>query len=154
MARGKDITSIEEIQAELCRLIWKDEYLREKIIQDPKRMIKKLLGVKLSNSLTVKVIDSTEEDVIYLVLPHQSVQLFGSELTDEQLETIAGGVHTMAYTHGVGYREGYSTSGGVSGGNTLGNSSRVRASLGGSSASTGNLGGLTSDPRRSGGLGF
>jgi len=61
---------------------------REALLKDPKKVIETQLNNKLPEGLDVKVVQETG-DTIYLRLPHQVTE--GSELTDTDLEQVAGG---------------------------------------------------------------
>jgi hypothetical protein len=100
MATQPTISSVEDLQKELCKAVWKDESLRKEVIADPRATIEKLFNIKLANDLKIRVIDQTEDNVVYLVLPHHPSNIFGFELTEEQLEKVAGGVGNIVYIAG------------------------------------------------------
>ncbi len=80
------------IQLELTKKVWKNESLRPQVVKDPKNVIERELGVKFASDIQVKVIDVTEENTVYFVLPHHPSQKLNTEFTDEQLDAIAGGL--------------------------------------------------------------
>ena len=81
-----------EVQKELTKKIWKNDNLRKEIAKDPKNIIEREVGIKFAPDVTVKVIDATEENTLYYVLPHHPSQKLGTEFSDEQLDAIAGGI--------------------------------------------------------------
>lgn len=69
----------------------KDESFRRELLADPKAMVEKEMGkvkegIQLPVAWEVKVIEQPA-NVLYLVLPAMS----GDELSDEELDSIAGG---------------------------------------------------------------
>lgn len=87
---------IKELQKAIIAKVWKDESLRTEFVQHPKEAIERELGIKVPESLNLKIIDQAE-DATYLLLPHHPKNLLcpnnkEMEFTDEQLETIAGGI--------------------------------------------------------------
>ena len=61
---------------------------RAALIKNPKKVIETQLNNKLPDGLNVKVVQETG-DTIYLRLPHKITE--GSELSDADLEQVAGG---------------------------------------------------------------
>ncbi|MDB6135349.1 MAG: hypothetical protein JWM59_3592 [Verrucomicrobiales bacterium] len=61
---------------------------RNALLKNPKKVIETQLNNKLPESLDVKVVQETG-DTIYLRLPHVITE--GSELSDSDLEQVAGG---------------------------------------------------------------
>ena len=61
---------------------------REALLKDPKKVIETQLNNKLPDGLQVKVIQETG-DTIFIRLPHKITE--GSELSDSDLEQVAGG---------------------------------------------------------------
>ncbi|MDB6132023.1 MAG: hypothetical protein JWM59_266 [Verrucomicrobiales bacterium] len=61
---------------------------REALLKDPKKVIETQLNNRLPEGMEVKVVQETG-DTIYLRLPHVITE--GSELSDSDLEQVAGG---------------------------------------------------------------
>ena len=61
---------------------------RDALLKNPKKVIETQLNNKLPDGLNVKVVQETG-DTIYLRLPHKISE--GSELSDTDLEQVAGG---------------------------------------------------------------
>jgi predicted house-cleaning noncanonical NTP pyrophosphatase (MazG superfamily) len=68
---------------------------REALLKDPKAVIEKQLNNRLPEGMNVKVVQETG-DTIYLRLPHTVTE--GSELSDSDLEQVAGGKGEETYT--------------------------------------------------------
>ena len=77
------------------RLIGKsveDESFRQRLIEDPKASVEQELGTRLPEEVRVVTVEETAE-TIYLVLPstRSMAGAEGGELSDQQLEKVAGG---------------------------------------------------------------
>ena len=68
---------------------------RAALLKDPKAVIEKQLNNNLPEGMSVKVVEETG-DTIFLRLPHTVVE--GSELSDSDLEQVAGGKGDDTYT--------------------------------------------------------
>lgn len=71
---------------------WQDESFKNKLINSPQEAIEEFTGKKfnLKENMTISVEDQTNSDVVYLNIP-KKVEVDNLELTDEELETVAGG---------------------------------------------------------------
>jgi hypothetical protein len=86
------MNTLEDMQIELTKAVWKDESLREEIMKNPREAVEKILGVKFKEDVTVSAVDQTQENVVTFVLPPHPAETHEVEFTDEQLDAIAGGV--------------------------------------------------------------
>jgi Nitrile hydratase, alpha chain len=69
-----------------------DEEFRQRLLNDPKGTLEQELGNRLAESTEVRVVEESAE-TIYLVLPSASVVGGeGGELSDQELEAVAGGL--------------------------------------------------------------
>ena len=84
-----------EIERRLVERSLQDESLRQELLSDPKAAVEQELGTRLPEGVRVVAVEETA-DTIYLVLPSTSAAGEGGELSDQELETVAGGwdVHT------------------------------------------------------------
>lgn len=67
-----------------------DDAFRQRLLADSKATMEQELGVKLPEEMRVRAVEETA-DTIYLVLPSASPTSEGGEITDQELETVAGG---------------------------------------------------------------
>jgi len=85
----------EEAQKVLSSVItkaWEDENFKQSLIENPENTLSEFLGksIKPPKGKTFRVIDQTSENVIYLNIPSKP-DFHELELTEEQLEMVAGG---------------------------------------------------------------
>ena len=76
---------------------------REALLKNPKKVIETQLNNKLPEGLSVKVVQETG-DTIYLRLPHTITE--GSELSDTDLEQVAGGKGESSDTYSCNSAQG------------------------------------------------
>ena len=68
-----------------------DEDFRQRLLDDPKGTLERELGSALPQGVGVRVAEEST-DTIYLVLPSASAVGEGEELSDQELEAVAGGI--------------------------------------------------------------
>ena len=79
-----------EIERTLVQRSLQDEDFRRRLLDDPKAAVEQELGKRLPEGVQVRVVEETAE-TIYLVLPSASAVGQGGEISDEQLQSVAGG---------------------------------------------------------------
>jgi hypothetical protein len=79
-----------EWERSLIQRSLEDEEFRQRLLAEPRAAIEQELGGRLPESVEVRVVEESA-DTIYLVLPSASVVGEGGELSDEALESVAGG---------------------------------------------------------------
>jgi hypothetical protein len=75
-----------------------DEEFRQRLLDDPKGAVEQELGSALPEGIQVRVVEESA-DTIYLVLPSASV--VGGELSDQDLEEVAGGAEGILAETGL-----------------------------------------------------
>jgi|SRR5579871_3710505 len=82
-----------DIEAKIVALAWTDEAFRRRFVADPKGQFEERLGTKLPASLKMTV---HEEDgnSLHFVIPAKPKEM--SELSDEELEKVAGGTDLLS----------------------------------------------------------
>ncbi|KOP39316.1 NHLP leader peptide family natural product precursor [Flavobacterium sp. WLB] len=87
-------------EEEVLRLViskaWEDSNFRKSLITDPIKAIENLTGAKivLPEGKTLVVNDQTDKSKVYMNIPSEP-NIEDIELTEEQLEIIAGGGQTV-----------------------------------------------------------
>jgi hypothetical protein len=79
-----------DVELQLIEKAWKDDAFRQALVKDPRGAVERELGGKLPAGLQVKVLAETP-DTFYLVLPANPDRGPAGQLTDQQLEAVAGG---------------------------------------------------------------
>ena len=81
-----------EMERRLIERSLEDESFRQRLLDDPKGTLEQELGRQLPEGVEVRVVEESA-DTIYLVLPSASaLGDQGGELSEEELESVAGGV--------------------------------------------------------------
>ena len=86
-------TGRAEMERRLVERSLQDESFRQRLLEDPKAAVEDELGTQLPEDVRVQAVEETA-DTIYLVLPSASPLGEGGELSDRELETVAGGGST------------------------------------------------------------
>ena len=68
----------------------RDDAFRQRLLDDPKAAMEEELGRRLPEAVQVRAVEETA-DTIYLVLPSASRVGEGEELSDRELDAVAGG---------------------------------------------------------------
>ena len=79
-----------EMERRLIQRSLQDESFRQRLLKDPRATVEQELGVQLPADVQVQVVEETA-DTIYLVLPSASPTGEVGELSDLDLEAVAGG---------------------------------------------------------------
>jgi hypothetical protein len=80
-----------EMERRLIERSLQDESFRQRLLQDPRAAVEEELGTRLPEGVRVRAVEESAQ-TIYLVLPSASpLGEEGSELSDQDLEAVAGG---------------------------------------------------------------
>jgi hypothetical protein len=89
-----EISQEQKAYSEIIQKAWDDADFKNELIVNPVATIEKLIGKPLNipagKSVVVK--DQTDESIIYINIPAKASSSLDKELTEEQLEFVAGGV--------------------------------------------------------------
>jgi hypothetical protein len=102
MAEQKKPAGRKEFEAQIVKKAWKDPKFKKELLADPKAVLEKELkavskDAKLPASMKVNVVEETA-DTIYLVLPRNPKEVVGKDLSDKDLEAVAGGTLYGVFT--------------------------------------------------------
>ena len=78
-----------EMERRLIERSLQDDAFRQRLLADPKAAVEEELGTQLPEEVRVQAVEETA-DTIYLVLPSASPVGEGGELSDRELEAVAG----------------------------------------------------------------
>ena len=75
----------------------KDEHFRKQLMENPKQILETEFGMKFPESVKVNVVEE-DPQTFYVVLPPNPVAGKAGELSDTDLESVAGGTVGGEYT--------------------------------------------------------
>lgn len=86
------LTKEQELINEIVKKAWEDESFKNELVANPTAAIEKLTGktVNIGEGKTLVVRDQTSDSTIYINIPAK--QEVDAELTEDQLESVSGGV--------------------------------------------------------------
>ncbi|MDJ0713528.1 MAG: NHLP leader peptide family RiPP precursor [Prochloraceae cyanobacterium] len=91
----------QDWEALLIAKAWSDEAFKEKLLKNPKAVLEEEMGGQLPEEIkNVRIIEETE-DTIYISLPKKPEQSSSEELSEEELEAVAGGLSIIGFPVGV-----------------------------------------------------
>ncbi len=87
-----ELTKEQKLFQTIVQKAWEDNDFKQELIANPLDAIESLTGVRLNlpQGKTIVVLDQTDDSVVYINIPVQP-NMEDVELTEEQLEIIAGG---------------------------------------------------------------
>jgi hypothetical protein len=87
-----EFTQEQKMYSEIVQKAWEDAEFKKELVANPVATIEKLLGKKLNlpEGKTLVIRDQTDESAVYINIP--SKPQIDAELSEEQLEMVAGGV--------------------------------------------------------------
>ncbi len=105
-----------ELMQALVEKAWENANFKDQLVKDPMAAIEKLADKNFTMPEGKKVVveDQTDESVIYLNIPAEP-NLNELELTDEQLEMIAGGITPTVIAVAYGFMAGVAFIGAAAG---------------------------------------
>lgn len=85
----------KQFEQQIIEKAIKDQSFRQQLLDDPKGVIEKEFGLKIPESVEVKVLEENA-NTFYIVLPgsNKSSEM---ELTDAELNTVAGGTWSWEF---------------------------------------------------------
>ncbi|MEH2084225.1 MAG: NHLP leader peptide family RiPP precursor [Nostoc sp.] len=89
---SQSLNARAELEQKLIEQAWESETFKQELINNPKAVINRELRQQLPEDVEIEVLQETSKKV-YLVLPENPAQVgSGVELSEEDLEKVAGGI--------------------------------------------------------------
>jgi hypothetical protein len=82
--------SRNELEAKIIAKAWQDEAFKQELLSNPKAVFSQELGQSISDEVEIRILEENLT-TLYLVLPMKPVVANDEELSEEQLEAVAGG---------------------------------------------------------------
>ncbi|AXG69007.1 nitrile hydratase, alpha chain [Kordia sp. SMS9] len=96
MITQKQMDKSTEVFQELVSKAWENASFKDRLISNPEETIREIApAFKMPASQKIVVEDQSDDSVIYLNIPRK-VTVDNMELSDEQLETVSGGIIVTA----------------------------------------------------------
>ncbi|UZO82189.1 NHLP leader peptide family RiPP precursor [Aquimarina sp. ERC-38] len=88
-----ELTREQQLYQQIINEAWENESFKEELLVNPIQAIETLTGKKLNipEGKTLVVRDQTDENAVYINIP-AAVDTANVELSEEQLEAVAGGI--------------------------------------------------------------
>ena len=86
----------KELEEKLIVKALKNEAFRKQLIDNPKVIIEQEMRMKIPESILIKIVEE-DPQTIYLVLPYVPEREEGTELSEIEMENVAGGFSTWPY---------------------------------------------------------
>lgn len=85
----------QEMEAQIIAKAWQDDAFKQELLSNPRATVIRELGLtEAPDNLDIKVVEENP-NTLYIVLPMKPVAPTGSELSEEELEAVAGGGWTL-----------------------------------------------------------
>lgn len=97
-----EITLEQKLNAQVVQRAWDDAEFKNQLLASPVETIEKLTGHKISlpEGQKLVVADQSDESTVFFTIPRK-VSVNDLELTEEQLEMVAGGI--TPFLPAIGY---------------------------------------------------
>ena len=89
-----EFTQEQKLYAEIVQKAWENAEFKKELVANPIAAIEKHFGKKLNlpEGKTLVVRDQTDESTVYINIPSESEKVDDLELSESQLEAVAGGI--------------------------------------------------------------
>lgn len=93
-----ELTQEQKLNAQVIQKAWEDAQFKNELMANPVEAMEKLTGnkINLPEGQKLVVIDQTDASTVYFNIPRK-IDINNLELTEEQLEMVAGGLSPAFY---------------------------------------------------------
>ncbi|WP_257669656.1 class IIb bacteriocin, lactobin A/cerein 7B family [Parapedobacter tibetensis] len=102
-----EVTQEQKLNAQVVQRAWEDAQFKSELMANPVEIMEKLTGhkINLPEGQKMVVVDQSNESTVYFNIPRK-VDFDTLELTEEQLEQVAGGITPTFIAVGYGFAVG------------------------------------------------
>jgi len=102
-----ELTNEQKINAQIVQEAWDNAEFKKELMANPVAAMEKLTGhkINLPEGQKLVVVDQTNESTVYFNIPRK-IDITALELTEEQLEMVAGGITPTFIAIGYGFAMG------------------------------------------------
>jgi hypothetical protein len=102
-----EITQEQKFNSQVVQKAWEDAQFMKELMSNPVETMQKLTGQKLHlpSGQKLVVVDQSDESTVYFNIPRK-IDINSLELTEEQLEMVAGGITPTFIALGYGIMAG------------------------------------------------
>jgi hypothetical protein len=86
----------EEVQERIIAKSWQDETFKQELLNNPKAVFSREVGQELPDTIELRVVEENP-NTLYLVLPAKIDTNLDGELSESELEAVAGGIDWKKY---------------------------------------------------------
>ncbi|WP_019503702.1 NHLP leader peptide family RiPP precursor [Pleurocapsa sp. PCC 7319] len=86
-----------ELEAKIIAKAWQDELFKQELLNNPKAVFSQETGYSIPEEVEIQVVEESPT-TLYMVLPAKPAIVDEKEISQEQLETVAGGTISEAFT--------------------------------------------------------
>ncbi len=96
MDEQNHLNARKNIEARLTEKAWKDEEFKNELLNNTNNTLENELGIRIPQGIKIKVLEESADEV-YLILPRAPEYEKAAELSDAELDEVAGGTVTTYY---------------------------------------------------------
>jgi hypothetical protein len=79
-----------EVKRRIIQRSIEDDAFRQRLLENPKAAIEEGSGIQLPEGIEIRAVEETP-DTVYILLPGRPTDVRAGELSDRELESVAGG---------------------------------------------------------------
>jgi len=96
----------QDFEAEIIKKAWENDKFRQELLDNPKAVLSKMYDITLPENLTLEI-HVESPTTMHLILPAKPGSDKGDELSDSDLDAVAGGFFRVQNPDGSWSKVGY-----------------------------------------------